>query len=86
MTKDMFGNPGIQPNNKPEMGSNGFYLRNYNLLPRIGRGTIQVPAGTQSLDIWFSVIDDNLLSYNLTYNKVKFSKIYFNFIYKKKLV
>ena len=44
------------------------------LLPRIGRGTIQVPAGTQSLDIWFSVTDDNLFPYNLTYNKVKFSK------------
>ena len=47
----------------------------YNVaLPRIGRGTIQVPAGTQSLDIWFSVTDDNLFPYNLTYNKVKFSK------------
>ena len=60
--KDMFGNPGVQPNNKPEMqGVVAFISGTTTALPRIGRGTIQVPAGTQSLDIWFSVIDDNLL-------------------------
>ena len=78
--KDMFGNPAIQPNSKPEMqGVVAFVTGTTTALPRIGRGTIQVPAGTQSLDIWFSVTDDNLFPYNLTYNKVKFSKNLFQF-------
>ena len=78
--KDMFGNPAVQPNSKPEMqGVVAFITGTSTALPRIGRGTIQVPAGTQSLDIWFSVTDDNLLPYNLTYNKVKFSKNLFQF-------
>ncbi len=79
-SKDMFGNPAVQPNNKPEMqGVVAFISGTSIALPRIGRGTIQVPAGTQSLDIWFSVVDDNITSNNLTYNKVKFSKSLFQF-------
>jgi len=77
---DMFGNIAILPNNKPEMqGVVAFISGTTTALPRIGRGTIQVPAGTNSLDIWFSVIDDNLAANNLTYNKVKFSQSLFQF-------
>ena len=52
------------PNNKPEMqGVVAFVTGNNNALPRDGtRGTILIPAGTNSLDVWFSVIDDNLSS------------------------
>ena len=77
---DMFGNIAVLPNNKPEMqGVVAFISGTTTALPRVGRGTIQVPAGTNSLDIWFSVIDDNLSPNNLTYNKVKFSENLFQF-------
>jgi len=77
---DMFGNIAVLPNNKPEMqGVVAFISGTTTALPRIGRGTMQVPSGTNSLDIWFSVIDDNLDAYNLTYNKVKFSQSLFQF-------
>jgi hypothetical protein len=76
----MFGNIAVLPNNKPEMqGVVAFISGTTTALPRIGRGTMQVPSGTNSLDIWFSVIDDNLDANNLTYNKVKFSQSLFQF-------
>ena len=83
---DMFGNTAVLPNNKPEMLGVAMYITGTTtLLPRIGRGTVQVPSGTNSLDIWFSVIDDNLSPNNLTYNKVKFSENLFQFNQKPEL-
>ena len=85
--KDMFGNNPILPNNKPEMqGVAAFVTGNSNLLQRDGtRGTILVPAGTNSLDIWFSVIDDNLSPTDLTYNRIKFSDNLFDFDHQSEL-
>ena len=83
---DMFGNTAVLPNNKPEMLGVAMYITGTTtLLPRIGRGTVQVPSGTNFLDIWFSVIDDNLSPNNLTYNKVKFSENLFQFNQKPEL-
>ena len=84
--KDMFGNEAILPNNKPEVLGMAVFISNTNTtLPRIGRGTVQVPAGTNSLDIWFSLYDDNLLPFELTHNTVKFSDNLFNFDQKPEL-
>ena len=79
--KDMFGNEAILPNNKPEMqGVVAFISGTSSPLNRDGtRGTILVPSGVNSLDIWFSIIDDNLPTTSLSYNKVKFSDNLFNF-------
>ena len=84
---DMFGNEAVLPNNKPEMqGVVAFITGSSNDLPRDGaRGTILVPAGTNSLEIWFSVIDDNLSPTSLSYNKVKFSDNLFDFVSKPEL-
>jgi hypothetical protein len=83
---DMFGNTAVLPNNKPEMLGVVMYITGTStLLPRIGRGTVQVPSGTNSLDIWFSVSDDNLAANNLSYNKVKFSSNLFQFHLKPEL-
>ena len=84
---DMFGNAAAFPNNKPEMqGVVAFVNGSSNALPRDGaRGTILVPAGTNSLEIWFSVVDDNLSPTSLSYNKVKFSDNLFDFASKPEL-
>jgi hypothetical protein len=50
------------------------------ILPRDGfRGSIFVPSTANSLDVWFSVTDDQLVSNQLTYNKIKYSNSLFNF-------
>tara|TARA_B100001094_G_scaffold160563_1_gene155300 strand:- start:14 stop:991 length:978 start_codon:yes stop_codon:yes gene_type:complete len=84
---DMFENEAILPNNKPEMqGVVAFVSGSNNALPRDGsRGTVLVPPGTNSLEIWFSVVDDNLSPTDLSYNKVKFSDNLFDFSSKPEL-
>ena len=84
---DMFGNQAVLPNNKPEMqGVVAFVSGSSNALPRDGsRGTILVPSGTNLLEIWFSVVDDNLSPTSLSYNKVKFSDNLFDFASKPEL-
>ena len=79
--KDIFGNLPLQPNNMPEMrGCIAFLTGQSTLLNRESpRGTIYVPSGALSVDFWFSVSDDIQNPYELTYNKVKFSKNLFNF-------
>jgi len=50
------------------------------LLNRDGpRGSIFVPTNSNTIDIWFSVNDDNLIPNQLTHNKIKFSSSLFNF-------
>ena len=85
--QDMFGNEAVLPNNKPEMqGVVAFSNGSVSPLSRDGtRGTILVPSGTNTLDIWFSVIDDNIPPTSLSYNKVKFSDNLFNFHLKPEL-
>ena len=48
--------------------------QNTPLSRELPRGTIYVPSTANSIDLFFSVLDDNLISNELTYNKVKFSK------------
>tara|TARA_B100000902_G_scaffold396682_1_gene458376 strand:- start:15013 stop:15984 length:972 start_codon:yes stop_codon:yes gene_type:complete len=72
--KDIYGNIASTPNNKPVVDGVAIYESGtYNLLPRIGRGTVQVSSNIQSLDIWFSINDDFLHPTDLNFNKVKFS-------------
>ena len=72
---------------KSEMqGVVAFSNGSVNPLSRDGtRGTILVPSGTNTLDIWFSVIDDNIPPTSLSYNKVKFSDNLFDFHLKPEL-
>ena len=79
--KDMFGNLPLQPNNIPEMRGVIAFVTGQNtpLAREIPRGTIYVPSSANSIDLWFSVQDDILISNELSYNKIKFSTNLFNF-------
>ena len=79
--KDIFGNLPLEPNNKPEMrGCIGFLSGQSNLLNREQpRGSIYIPSNAESVDFWFSVLDDLQISSELTYNKIRFSKNLINF-------
>ena len=79
--KDIFGNSPIQANLLPQMkGMLAFITGQSTILPRDGfRGSIFVPSTANSLDVWFSVTDDQLVSNQLTYNKIKYSNSLFNF-------
>ena len=74
--KDMFGNEPSEYNKVPEMLGCIAYVTGQNtpLSRELPRGTIYVPSNANSIDLFFSVLDDNLISNELTYNKVKFSK------------
>ena len=79
--KDIFGNSPIQANLLPQMkGMLAFITGQSTILPRDGfRGSIFVPSTANSLDVWFSVTDDQLVANQLTYNKIKYSNSLFNF-------
>ncbi|TVR81669.1 MAG: hypothetical protein EA412_02565 [Chitinophagaceae bacterium] len=71
---DMFGNPAESVDLKPQLGGFiAFANGSSNPLPRNSSGTIQVPAGTNQLDLWFAFIDDNTNPLNFSHNKVQFS-------------
>ena len=79
--KDIFGNSPLQANKVPEMrGCIAFVTgQNTPLNREQPRGTIFVPANANSVDFWFSILDDELTADELTYNKVKFGSNLFNF-------
>ena len=79
--KDMFGNLPIQANLLPQMkGMLAYITGQSTILTRDGfRGSIFVPSTANSLDVWFSVTDDQLVANQLTYNKIKYSTSLFNF-------
>ena len=79
--KDIFGNSPIQANLLPQMkGMLAYITGQSTILPRDGfRGSIFVPSTANSLDVWFSVTDDQLVANQLTYNKIKYSNSLFNF-------
>ena len=79
--KDMFGNLPSLPNDIPiGRGMVAFNSgQTNNPLSRDASGSVLVSNSLSSIDIWFSVIDDILLSYNLQHNKVKKSTSLFNF-------
>ena len=77
----MFGNLPIQANLLPQMkGMLAYITGQSTILPRDGfRESIFVPSTANSLDVWFSVTDDQLVANQLTYNKIKYSNSLFNF-------
>lgn len=80
--KDMFGQEAVFPNKIPEKQGVVAYQEGQttNSLSRLGvRGAIQIPSGLNSIDIWFSILDDNLTANQFSYTKVKFSDNLFDF-------
>ena len=79
--KDIFGNLPQEANLLPRMQGMLAYANGQTLLlNRDGpRGSIFVPTNSNTIDIWFSVNDDNLIPNQLTHNKIKFSSSLFNF-------
>ncbi len=79
--KDRFGNSPDFPNNKPVMkGVIAYESGQSTLLQReINKGSILIPATANTIDIWFSVTDDELNPNQLTYNKIKISDNLFDF-------
>ena len=74
--KDIFGNPPLNGDLQPSLrgmvafpsGSTG------NPLSREGgNGAIKVPSGTNSIDLWFSLTDDQAQPQNLLHNKASLS-------------
>lgn len=73
---DMFGNIPSQPNKIPEKQGVIAYSsgQTSNSIPRLGvRGSIQVSSSLNSIDIWFSILDDSFLANQFASSKVKFS-------------
>ena len=79
--KNIFGNVPSQPNKIPEMRGCIAFLTGQNtpLSREQPRGTIYVPTNSNSVDFWFSVLDDQLTPNQLTFNKIKFSANLLNF-------
>ena len=80
--QDMFGNIPNEYNKVPEMLGCIAYITGQNtpLAREMPRGSIYVPSSANTIDLWFSVLDDNLTSDQLQYNKIKFSKNFFSFL------
>ena len=79
--KDMFGNSPSLPNDIP-LGR-GMVVFNtgqtINPFSRDASGSVLISNSLNSVDVWFSVVDDLLQPNNLQYNKVKKSSSLFNF-------
>ena len=79
--KDMFGNSPSLPNDIP-LGR-GMIVFNTgqttNPFSRDASGSVLISNSLNSVDVWFSVVDDLLQPNNLQYNKVKKSSSLFNF-------
>ena len=79
--KDMFGNTYSLVNTEPQLtGVIAFKTGNTTKYARsLNNGPIQIPTNDQSVDIWFSFIDDITPTQDLTINQVKFSTYINNF-------
>ena len=79
--KDIFGNSPLQANKVPEMRGCIAILTGQStpLNREQPRGTIYVPSSATSVDFYFSVLDDQLSSNELTFNKIKFASNLLNF-------
>ena len=79
--KDMFGNSPTLPNDIPI--GRGMAVFNTgqtsNPFSRDASGSVLVNNTLNSVDVWFSVVDDILYTYDLNYNKLKKSTNLFNF-------
>lgn len=73
---DMMGNLPELGNNLPQMiGVMGFAGGNAQILDREpGKGPINVPPGTNDLELWFALTDAETHSSDLTHNKVRFTE------------
>ncbi len=77
--KDMFGNSPSLGNFEPEIkGLVAYADGGTTPLPK-NNGMVQVPFGTNTLEIWYSYDDDLTTVQNITYNKAKFSTAAYNF-------
>ena len=77
----MFGNDPLLPNDIP-LGRGMVVFnsgQNTNPLSRDASGSVLISNSLTSVDVWFSVVDDVMQAYNLSYNKVKKSTNLFNF-------
>ena len=79
--KDMFGNSPSLPNDIP-LGR-GMVVFNTgqttNPFSRDASGSVLISNSLNSVDVWFSVVDDVMQANNLSYNKLKKSTNLFNF-------
>lgn len=76
---DMFDNPPVIGNKEPQMLGVVAYL-NSNLLPRNpGLGSILVPNGASSIDIWVAFSDDSTAVPSLQHNKYRIDTLRNNF-------
>ncbi len=72
--KDILGNSPTRANKRPQMlgvmaapaGTTVFF-------ERFPNGSVKVPLGMSSIDVWFALSDDSTAVTALTHNKVKFS-------------
>ncbi|MFK7924102.1 MAG: hypothetical protein AB8H47_19245 [Bacteroidia bacterium] len=74
--KDIFGNPPLNGELAPSLqGMLAFPVGNTtNKLSRDGaNGPVKVPAGTNQVDLWFSLTDDNTAATDLLHNKARLS-------------
>ena len=80
--KDILGNIPKAGNQEPQMlGVVAFESGSSTPLPRAaGNGSIQVPASSGSVEIWFSLSDDSTAISDLTNNKIRFSLVRDDFI------
>jgi len=78
--KDMFGNTPSLGNFEPEIKGMVAYADGSAIpLERNGNSLIQVPLGTQNIEIWYSYDDDVTPVQNISNNKAKFSTLAYNF-------
>ena len=71
---DILGNLPVLSNTQPQMlGVQAYPTGSSTAYGRASNGSIRVPAGTTSIDIWFSLTDDVTATEQLLHNKVKFS-------------
>lgn len=74
--KDIFGNPPVNGDLKPSLrGMVAFPAGNTStaISRDGGNGPVKVSAGTNGIDVWFSLVDDKTAANALLYNKVKVS-------------
>lgn len=72
--KDLLGNAPVRSNKRPHMlGATAAPAGTTAFFDRYPNGSIKVPPGTGSVDIWFALSDDSTAITALSHNKVKFS-------------
>jgi len=72
--RDILGNAPTRANKRPQMlGAMAAPAGTTAFLERYPNGSVKVPLGMSSIDVWFAMADDSTAATALTHNKVKFS-------------